>query len=453
MDNYGAILHELRSQLQMSASELSKGICSQKYIYMIESNERVPSAEILYKLFNKLNFDYEDYLHYVETDNALEVRALVMEIDWARDIDDYKSVGRLLKVLDTYNSGSLDSYIAYNKASRLYYLKNEEDEALSIINEALGQAGYTSFDRGMVLSYDLYDMFMFNLSALIQFRHGDREQIKTVESIYDYCRQRLLSKRFNQFIAVNALAYGYMLLETDCVDEALSVLDECRKFQMKTMVCHKRHILHFLLAKGYGMKGEGEMALKELAVARHCTDAIQNGRWSMDVDLLEKELKQLSQWDDNSRIPRSILLKKEVTLDGGKHSFYIQLYEGGIIMVIFESFDQRLLFELTDQINDLVESYMAPGQTTHLIFDIRKLTFQDVTINAAYSHVTTGYLKRPCRTIVRVQGTLSGDNRILDMIFDQFESGLQGQGLQLHSRVNNINQAMVLTTSFIEAER
>lgn len=65
----GNIIEEQRVSLGMSRKELSEGICTQKYVYLIEKNERNPSAYILNSFSDRLGLDLFDYYQYLNYDN------------------------------------------------------------------------------------------------------------------------------------------------------------------------------------------------------------------------------------------------------------------------------------------------------------------------------------------------------------------------------------------------
>jgi transcriptional regulator with XRE-family HTH domain len=142
MDNLGTIIYSLRIKNKMSAQELAEGICSNKYIYMIENNERVPSVEILNKLFEKLKYDYTEYLQFAEMEDSIMVARLVREIDYLRNFDKGEQLKGKIKELEDKNDGTLDQYILYNKAFYELLSHNNMAEAIRYCNDSLLLEGY-----------------------------------------------------------------------------------------------------------------------------------------------------------------------------------------------------------------------------------------------------------------------------------------------------------------------
>lgn len=69
----GDIIKEQRTLHNMSRQTIAEGICSEKYIYLIERNERNPSAYILDQLSEKLGIDLFEYYQYLSFKNSILV--------------------------------------------------------------------------------------------------------------------------------------------------------------------------------------------------------------------------------------------------------------------------------------------------------------------------------------------------------------------------------------------
>lgn len=85
----GKIIKKQRTLLKKSQQELAEGICSAKYIYLIEKEERNPSAYILNQLSEKLAIDLFEYYQYLEFENPVAV------IEHRKNMDKYIQAGDL----------------------------------------------------------------------------------------------------------------------------------------------------------------------------------------------------------------------------------------------------------------------------------------------------------------------------------------------------------------------
>lgn len=157
----GEIIKERRIFKNMSRETLSEGICTEKYVYLIEKNERNPSAYILDCFSEKLGIDLFEYYQYLNFEN----KSLVVE--YRKKFDRYIKLGDMEKLKEE----SL-------KASQLEDFKREP------------------------LSYDI---------SIINFIHGALVEGKTSETI------KALNEIFeNEELNIDRLTLinGYIVLST-----------------------------------------------------------------------------------------------------------------------------------------------------------------------------------------------------------------------------------------------
>ena len=79
----GPIIKEKRIAKGWTQQELAEGICTDKHIYLIETNQRNPSVKMLNKLSEKLEVDLFEYYQYFHFENP----AIVLE--YKRKIERY----------------------------------------------------------------------------------------------------------------------------------------------------------------------------------------------------------------------------------------------------------------------------------------------------------------------------------------------------------------------------
>lgn len=88
----GHIIKKQRILKNMTQKELAEGICSAKYIYLIEKEERNPSAYTLDQLSEKLSIDLFEYYQYLEFENPVAV------VEHRKNMDKYIQAGDLEKL-------------------------------------------------------------------------------------------------------------------------------------------------------------------------------------------------------------------------------------------------------------------------------------------------------------------------------------------------------------------
>lgn len=107
MNNIGNIIKEYRSILGMSRKELSEGICSDKYLYLIEKGQRTPSSEITRLLGDKMGVDLCKYNEYFDCIDPIRVSFFIEQFNRFRRENDFYSLAKAteeaLKIEDYHN--------------------------------------------------------------------------------------------------------------------------------------------------------------------------------------------------------------------------------------------------------------------------------------------------------------------------------------------------------------
>lgn len=88
MTHIGSIIQSWREERQFSRLHLSKDICTEKYLYMIEREMRTPSAEILDAFGIRLGVNLFDYFPYLDCDEPRKVLKHMNKINayrWTTD--------------------------------------------------------------------------------------------------------------------------------------------------------------------------------------------------------------------------------------------------------------------------------------------------------------------------------------------------------------------------------
>jgi transcriptional regulator with XRE-family HTH domain len=80
LDNYGSIVSFFRLKNKLTRAQLAQDICTEEYIYLVETNKRVPSVRIFDKICQKLNVNFSDYYEYVHLKKPIIVKKLFDEL-------------------------------------------------------------------------------------------------------------------------------------------------------------------------------------------------------------------------------------------------------------------------------------------------------------------------------------------------------------------------------------
>lgn len=77
MNHIGNVIKEYRGILHMSRHELAENICSEKYLYMVETGKRTPSCHMVRSLGDKMKVDLCKYGDYFDCMNPVKVRSFI----------------------------------------------------------------------------------------------------------------------------------------------------------------------------------------------------------------------------------------------------------------------------------------------------------------------------------------------------------------------------------------
>ncbi|WP_413523560.1 helix-turn-helix domain-containing protein [Latilactobacillus curvatus] len=133
----GDKLKQIRKARGMSQAELSKGICTQATISLIEKKEQVPSTKILLEICKRLEITLDSVI--VQEDDQLHV--LLSRVQALLFTNEFKKARDLIQQIYTDQLVKADDY------KRYYYfqgqikllLENKPDDALFFFNRAFNQ--------------------------------------------------------------------------------------------------------------------------------------------------------------------------------------------------------------------------------------------------------------------------------------------------------------------------
>lgn len=77
MNHIGNVIKEYRGMLHISRHELAENVCSEKYLYMVETGKRTPSCHMVRLLGDKMRVDLCKYSEYFNCMKPVQVRSLI----------------------------------------------------------------------------------------------------------------------------------------------------------------------------------------------------------------------------------------------------------------------------------------------------------------------------------------------------------------------------------------
>jgi transcriptional regulator with XRE-family HTH domain len=245
MNFIGNIIEKYRNLYNMSRKELSEGICSEKYIYLIEKNKRTPSANMIKLLGDKMGVDLFSYYEYLDCINPLEVSEYMKQFKMYRTKLEpqllYKSTIEAMKSEDFQNK----PWIYEIKLNKLFYnifVKNGYEESLILINKML---------KEIEIKYlkSIYVANLYVLQSTCYIFLGDPLNAREATlSSYEIIKNKYKIKGYERIITtvrINVMSVYYQLGEYDSV---INEGNDFLKYKHETDSYERIHFIYFYLA-------------------------------------------------------------------------------------------------------------------------------------------------------------------------------------------------------------
>lgn len=128
VQNFGLALKKIRQMRGHSRESLAEGICSNKYIYLIEKGQRMPSAQVLGLLSRRLNDDLKNYILLSEYEDPIFIYKIVVAIFKARIMRNIEDLNEHVKELENFipEDDRMYNYVLWNKSIYAQYIGDGE---------------------------------------------------------------------------------------------------------------------------------------------------------------------------------------------------------------------------------------------------------------------------------------------------------------------------------------
>ncbi|WP_070119691.1 helix-turn-helix domain-containing protein [Bacillus marinisedimentorum] len=145
--NIGDRVKTLRKELGLSQKQLAEGVCSQAAISKMENQNFIPSADILYKISQKMGVPIS-YLLELSVDERVDyVEEVNHQLTKLFEEKDYQAA--LKTVLaewknPTFKNTRFKRTLLWRRGVCTYYIENNAEAAIKYIDEALNLSETTS---------------------------------------------------------------------------------------------------------------------------------------------------------------------------------------------------------------------------------------------------------------------------------------------------------------------
>lgn len=215
----GQIMRQRREEMGMTRQKLAESICSEKYIYMIENNQRTPSVEIVNKFNKKLKINLFEYYDVLKCNDPVGVKYFSDRFTYYRRRGDIKSLMEIsyeAKSCSDFNREPLCHEITVIELEFKFYENGNYNQIIHDI-----QKSYFSNNKVNVMDitlsrvYKIMSMCYLKLSDVenannyyhkgYEIIEGNEEIEKYRESIHSYMMYKLSilyhEKSYNNIIS------------------------------------------------------------------------------------------------------------------------------------------------------------------------------------------------------------------------------------------------------------
>lgn len=254
----GDIIKKYRIAHELTRKELADGICTEKYIYLIEKNERNPSPFILNDLSDRLGtdlFEYYPYLGYDTKDKIYEHRQNMERYSQTSDVIKMKEEADKAAQLTAFQEEPLIYDIQVVNFLYQVIIEGKANEAIYGLNKMLSNEKIIIDPLTLVNAY-------VALTTAYQLEEMWEEAIESISVAYNLIEYKTNFSRYNTVVitvytSLAALLYNLKDYE-NLVKYSMLLID----FQEKYSEFNRVYYVNFYLSFAYFHLGEYEKARK-----------------------------------------------------------------------------------------------------------------------------------------------------------------------------------------------
>lgn len=268
----GDLLKEQRILKGLSRKELAEGICSEKYIYLIEKNERNPSVYILNDLSERLAFDFFPYYGYLEFEKPDLVVQHRQKFDYDVQKGDVFHLKKEAEKASKLNDFQKEPLIYDIKVINLYYkvlVENKVEETISELEKLLAK-------DDLVIG----SIALIHTKVILASAYQKKGDLNSAEKItlraYEMVKQKKGFDRYNTVAITVLIALITLYFNNEDYEKMLSVSKELRTYQKEKNDYNRIYYVEFYLAFAYLEKNQKEEAKKHFMDGVHSALLFKN---------------------------------------------------------------------------------------------------------------------------------------------------------------------------------
>lgn len=306
----GDIIKEQRKLLNMTQKELAEGICSTKYIYLIEKNERNPSAFVLNDLSERLGIELFEYYNYFDYKNNQLVLEHQKNFDYYTENSDIIALKK-----ESIKAAELKDFqeepLIYDiKTIHLTYKLNVEgkiEESIKELNEIVTKEDIVAGNIAIINCYVV-------LSTAYQYiGEWDKAEV-AVEKAYEMIKGKIRYQRYGTTIISVYISLVAVYFNQGDYDQVIERAYELKMIHDKYSRYNRVYYVNFYLAFAYFNKDNKKKARKYFMDGVHSVLLFKN---AIDIQHI-LNLERIEELADTLEVDRKYLLEFQKIIDTAK---------------------------------------------------------------------------------------------------------------------------------------
>lgn len=252
----GDIIKEQRILLGMSRKALSEGICSEKYIYLIETNERNPSAYILNGLSDRLGidlFEYYQYLNYENKTKVFKYKENFERYTQTSDIEKLKEESLKARQLPEFQKEPLIYDIKVIDCLYKTTVKGKAQEAIKELNKMVSFRELNIDPITLVNAYAV-------LSTAYQLEGQWKQAEKAIDIACELVKDKTAFTRYNTVIITVLISVTSLFYNMEEYEKLIEYSQFLMDFQEKYSEYNRFYYVDYYLAFAYYKTNEPDKA-------------------------------------------------------------------------------------------------------------------------------------------------------------------------------------------------
>lgn len=252
----GDIIKEQRILIDMTRKTLSEGICTEKYIYLIENKQRNPSAYMLNKFSERLGIDLFDYYQYLDYENKTLVSKHKENFErymQLGDIEKLKEEALKASLLEDFKHEPLSYDITIINLLHQALIEGKTSETIKELTDILKNKRLNMDNLTLINAYIL-------LSSCYQIEGQLDKAEEVVEIAYDMIEDKKEFSRYRTVIITVLISLVSLLYNAKEYDKLIKYSNDLIEFQEKNSEYNRIYYVDFYLAIAYYKKNQSSKA-------------------------------------------------------------------------------------------------------------------------------------------------------------------------------------------------